>query len=367
MKTMDKVNVLIVGGYGLVGREAAKLLSTNLKVNLFIGGRDIEKAIKTARELNVNSIYIDANDIQSIKDSIKDMDIIINCFIDITKVNVEIAKAAIKFGKKYLDIAGVPVEHLYSIIELDKVAKDNNALLITGLGVNPGIAGLLIKKHAQYFDEVLISDIYFTLGSDFEDISVLSLRGVGQMINIPPKIWDNNNWIKPKQSSLKYQIGLPFNKQIYFSPAMITPDILILPKLYNIKELRFWSGIESLMQSLVFILGIKLGYTKTDKKAEKFLRFLKSIGRNKRFHSELNLTIVSKGLHKGKAKMITNSFYCTEVLATAIAPVIVCEQIIERKYDQSGAFFPIEIVDPIAFVDRLAKSGIHYKEELIDI
>jgi saccharopine dehydrogenase-like NADP-dependent oxidoreductase len=288
--------VLIIGGYGKVGTESAKLLSNYSEIALFIGGRDIEKAKKTAIEYNASPIYIDCDDIHSVEEAIKDKDIVINCFIDIERVNTNVAKTCIKYGKAYLDPAGVPNEHLYSIVALDREAKNGKSLILTGLGVNPGIIGILLQAHAYWFDEVSESNVYFTLGSNFEDISVLSLRGVGKMIGIPPKVYYQNEWVKPMVSDTKIRVELPFHKTIYFGPAMITPDIEHLPNLNKFKEIRIWSGVERLFQSLVFILGIKWGYTETDKKAEKFLRLLKYLGKNKKYHPELNLTLISNGI-----------------------------------------------------------------------
>ena len=359
--------VLIIGGYGKVGSEAAVLLSSLPNSQLVIGGRTIEKAKAVASKFNAEAVYIDTDNILSIEEAVKNADIVINCFIDIDKVNTDVAKTVIKFGKIYIDPAGVPNEHLRAIIALHNEAVAGNALVVTGLGVNPGIIGILLQNHASRFEEVTESEVYFTLGSNFEDISVLSLRGVGKMTSIPPKALVNGNWIKPVQSSKKYFIDSPFRKKIFFGASSFTPDIECIPDLKKVKKLIVWSGIERFLQSMVFIFGIKFGYTKTDKKAESFLKFLNYLGRNKKYHPELNLTILSKGKANGKSYQRKTTFSCTEVKATAIAPVLLCKQLIESEINQKGAYYPVQITNTEDFIKRLADSDIGFTDETIEL
>jgi saccharopine dehydrogenase-like NADP-dependent oxidoreductase len=359
--------ILLIGGYGKVGTEAAGLLSSLPDIQLSIGGRNIEKAKALASKLNADAVYVDTDNILSIEEVVRDTDIVINCFIDIDKVNTDVAKTAIKFGKIYIDPAGAPNEHLYAIIALHHEAVAGNALLVTGLGVNPGIIGILLQNNASRFDEVTESEVFFTLGSDFEDISVLSLRGVGKMTSVAPKMIVNGSFVKPLKASKKQFIESPFNKQIFFGASAFTPDIEKIPELTKIKQVSIWSGVERFLQSMVFIMGIKLGYTKSDKKAEKFLTFLKYLGRNKKYSPELNLTILTKGITAGKPYLRSSSFSCTEVKATAISPVVFCKQLIENGYSQKGAFYPVQIINTDDFIKKLADSDIGFKDETIEI
>jgi saccharopine dehydrogenase-like NADP-dependent oxidoreductase len=359
--------ILLIGGYGKVGSEAAGLLSSITDIRLTIGGRNIEKAKALASKLNADAVYVDTDNILSVEEAVRDTDIVINCFIDIDKVNTDVAKIACKLGKIYIDPAGVPNEHLYAIKALHDEAVAGNALLVTGLGVNPGIIGILLQNHASRFDEVPESEVFFTLGSDFEDISVLSLRGVGKMTSVAPKMIVNGNFVKPLKASKKQYIESPFNKQIFFGASAFTPDIEKISELTKIKQVSIWSGVERFLQSMVFIMGIKLGYTKSDKKAEKFLKFLKYLGRNKKYSPELNLTILTKGITAGKSYLRTSSFSCTEVKATAIAPVVFCKQLIENESSRKGAYYPVEIINSEDFINRLSNADIHFTDKTIEI
>jgi saccharopine dehydrogenase-like NADP-dependent oxidoreductase len=361
---MQEQRILIVGGYGIVGKDVVKILSKHPDFKIYIAGRNIEKAQIAAAANKCDWKYIDVNDNTSIKEALKNINIVVNCFIGMDKINVSVAEIVAETGKKYIDVAGVPLEHQYKIKELDQKAKNSGALLITGFGVNPGIVGILINHHAKLLSDIEKTEVFFTMGSNFNDISVLSLTGIGDLMQIPPQVWKKNNWIDPEDSFKKQYIGSPFNKRLYFGPGAITPDIKRMKSLDKINRIEFWSGIESLWASMILFYGVKKGKTKTKEKATLLLKRLKRIGNRKKYKSDTNLTIRSWGIKGQTQSKAETSFYCTEVFATALAPSIGCSLIYEGKIDTSGAFYATEVVNPSDFVEKLENSNINFNESL---
>ncbi|MEA3497236.1 MAG: saccharopine dehydrogenase NADP-binding domain-containing protein, partial [Bacteroidota bacterium] len=359
---MEKLSVLIIGGYGIVGMEAVKILSALPQFKIFVAGRNVEKAQKVATTYNCDWKYIDVDERASIEVALKDIDIVLNCFISMDKVNVSVAEIVATTGKKYIDVAGLPLEHQYKIKELHEKAKSTGALLITAFGVNPGIAGILLKYHADLLVEVDKTEILFTMGANFDEISLLSLIGIGDLMLIPPKIWKNNELIAPDKSSKKEFIGEPFNKKMYFSSGVITPDISAMEVMHKIKTVEFWSAIERFWISIVLYFSIKRGKTKTKEKASLLLKRLKRIGSKKKYHTETNITVKSFAIKDGKKSTIETSFYCTEVFATALAPSIACSLIYEGGINTTGAFYATEVVNSKDFVSKLKDSNIHFNE-----
>jgi saccharopine dehydrogenase-like NADP-dependent oxidoreductase len=361
---MKEVNILVVGGYGIVGKDVVKLLSAKPQIKVFVGGRNADKAKEVANAYNCEWKNIDVQEKTSVEEAIKDIDIVVNCFISTDTVNISVAEIVVNTGKKYLDVAGVPLEHQYKIKELDAKAKSTGALLITGFGLNPGIAGILLQHHARLLSKVETSEIFFTMGANFDDISLLSLIGIGDLMLIPPKVYFNGAWVSPKKSSNNKHINTPFNKKIYFSPGAITPDLIDIPKSYDIKHIAFWSGIESLWMSMILYFGVKLGRTKTQEKASKLLKRLKKLGSKKKYHDDTNLTVISTGLKNEKQAKIETSFYCSEVYAPALAPVLGCSLIWEGKMEKTGAYYATEIVNANDFIVKLKESNINFTEDL---
>lgn len=361
MKTKE---ILIIGGYGKVGCEVAKMLSVNSQLRIYIAGRNLEKANKVAANLHCESRFIDVTDKQIIEEALIGIDIIINCFISTNSIDSHIPEIVAKTGLKYIDVAGVPEKHLQKIKTLNDNAKKSGALLLTACGVNPGIVGIIIKHHTELLTEVKKTEVLFTMGSKFNDISVLSLMGIGDLMLMSPRIWKNDTLGLPERNSLKTFIGKPFTKNIFFSPAAITPDIIEILNCHRIESMKFWSGMESLWTSIFLYFSVKMGKTKTKEKSAKLLSRLKKMGSKKKYHSDTNLTIKSIGIKNNQTTNIESSFYCTEVFATALAPVITCLLMCNGKLNATGAYYALEVINPDDFISELSNSNIHFKEDI---
>jgi len=356
-------NILIIGGYGIVGTEVVKLLSKTQQFNIYIAGRNTGKAQKAASEYNCNWRYIDVNQRASIDDALQNIDIVVNCFIGPGTPNVAVAEKVVETGIKYIDVAGSPAGHLSQIKQLDVKAKQSGALLITACGVNPGIAGILLKHHFGILDATFKSEVLFTMGADFNDISTLSLMGMGELMLLPPQVWHNNALVKPPKISKKENVGKPFSKKVFFSAGNISDDIIAIADKGKTSSIEFWSGIESFWISTILYFSVKWGKTKTKEKAARLLSRLQKMGNKKKFHSEINITVKSVGIQNNRTTELESSFYCTEVFATALAPVIVCSLIQDNKIEASGAYYATEIVNPQFFVDEMKKGGVNFEEK----
>ncbi|MBL7075436.1 saccharopine dehydrogenase NADP-binding domain-containing protein [candidate division KSB1 bacterium] len=76
--------ILILGGYGNTGRLLARLLLLETDVNLYIAGRNREKALTTAEQLNkeyhtnrVRGIYADASKVNTLKKAFEKVDFVL--------------------------------------------------------------------------------------------------------------------------------------------------------------------------------------------------------------------------------------------------------------------------------------------------
>ena len=356
---MVKKNVLIVGGYGRVGSVLSETLAKESEISMTIAGRDPVKAEELAKKLGSGCCAIDVTDKSSILSAIEDMDIVINCFAGpFTHFNLFLPEIAAERGLHYLDVAG-SYEYAERFLKLNDSAHDNHSILITALGANPGIPGIVFMKFKDTFDEISSCEIYFILGSSLREFSLSSLRELKFMFDVKPLVWDKNQWIEPRKKSKKVYFGKPFDKDIYVG-AWLTRDMLLLPKLANVCDLSVWSGSQDSLQGLAMVMGLKLGLTKRDSSAQLLLNLLKKLGR-KGSISEAFLKLEMNGNAKGVFKKLVIEMHCDESYATALAPAIVCKQICEGRITRHGAFLPPEIVPARDFVDRLSGYDIHLR------
>ncbi|MDP1993948.1 MAG: saccharopine dehydrogenase NADP-binding domain-containing protein, partial [Ignavibacteria bacterium] len=323
-----------------------------------IAGRNESKARELAGKLNAEWRTVDINKEDSILAAFENVNIVINCFSGpFTNSPLQLAELCAKHGIHYLDVAG-SYEFAERVLTLNEIAKKNKSTLITALGANPGLPGIALMSAKKDFDEMDSGRIVFVLGAGFKGISVSSLQELKYMFDVKPLVWDKTQWITPKVVSSKEYVGKPFEQKVYLGVSL-TRDILVIPELTGLKELSFWSGSQSTIQGLALILGLKYGFAKNEKRAKMFLKLLMKLGQ-KNATGDTLLSITINGKKNGEKKKRIIEIYCEENYATAIAPALVCQQIVEKKITEHGAFVAPQVVPSIDFMERLKKYPVNY-------
>jgi hypothetical protein len=345
---MKKTRILIAGGYGAVGEKIAKLLCLRPGVITVVGGRNQKKAALLANQINCDWIYIDLDNPESIASGLKEIDIVINCYIPSDNFPVQLAEIAVRQQVNYLDLSAFN-GYCSRVMQLKALAMENGATLITALGAYPGIPGLVLADAREDFSEIISADFYFTMG-------------VHYMMNVPPLVWNIDQWQKPQVAQTQEPISEPFNKKIFFSPGMITHDLHMIPETMKIEKITYWSGMENLLQGFVFYIGMKMGWARNERKATRFLKLLKFLGKGRKNHPEMALKAIIQGIKDGKLVKRIMEIHGTEDDLTAVIPVLVCDQLINGQINQRGAFTGPQIVNSKALMQSLQDTVPGYKE-----
>ncbi|HPG39896.1 MAG TPA: saccharopine dehydrogenase NADP-binding domain-containing protein [bacterium] len=358
---MSKKSVLIVGGYGTVGKVVSGILAQDERILPVIAGRKGYRAEELAGTLQCSWRTIDINDRESITAALTHIDIVINCFSGpFTHFPLHLPEICARSSIHYMDVSG-SYEYSERFLKLNDCAVNNNATLITALGANPGIPGIALVNAAKSFEVLETGKIIFVLGAGLEGISISSLKELKYMMDIPAVVWNSRQWVKARLQNSKEYIGVPFEKQVYMGLS-ITRDLLIIPAMTGIKELSFWSGSQNTWQGLLMIIGLKWGLTKTERGASFLLNLLKSMGKHS--GSDALIKIDVTGISQGRHLRQTMQLHCEENYATALAPAIVCRQFIDGAIARPGAFVPPEIVPADDFMNRLKSYSVNYSETI---
>lgn len=356
-----KKRILVVGGYGAVGTSVSRHLARDPRVELIVGGRSEEKARALAAEIGGAGRAIDALAPAAGLDAIGGVDAIVNCFIDLDRPSLALAEAAADRGLLYLDVAGIPTTHADAVLALRDRAAASGATLVTALGCNPGIPSLMAMDCRARFETIDDVEFFFALGSRLDGLSVLSLMGVGRLMNEPALVWSEGAWGPQRESSRKRAVGAPFDKQVYFGPAYVTRDLIGVPAAIGAKRVAFWSGIEDTLQGMVFILGVKLGGTKKPERAARMLRWLQALG-GKSCHLESTLEMIAKGTRDGRPATRVVRAAASEEHFTALSPAIVAQQWLDGELPKAGAFVGPDVVPASSFLERLAKEDVRWSD-----
>ncbi|MFE3451783.1 saccharopine dehydrogenase family protein [Nonomuraea sp. NPDC059194] len=131
--------ILVLGGYGAVGREAATALVSHLPdAKVIVAGRDPRKARPVS---GTGLMRVDAADPADLARALDGVDAVLMCAeLD----NARVARACLERGVHYLDVSAS--HHvLAGIEELDDLARKNAATAVLSVGLVPGVTNLLAR------------------------------------------------------------------------------------------------------------------------------------------------------------------------------------------------------------------------------
>lgn len=144
------MRVGIVGGYGHVGRQVARVLVGHCRLRL--GGRDPGQG----RRLNDGQLNgqaeireVDLWDAQSLEAFCSGCDLVINCTGPSYKVLDRVALAALASGADYIDVGGDDLLHHLLPAQLPPGRR-----VVLSAGMLPGLSGLFPKVLAASFERV---------------------------------------------------------------------------------------------------------------------------------------------------------------------------------------------------------------------
>jgi len=207
---MDKT-VLILGGYGIVGKMISKLLLQETEVKIIIAGRNKVKAEKTADELNtefkidrVSAEYANASDISSLKKVFRQADIVVVAS-STSQYTREIAQAAIDVKIDYLDMQ-YSTSKIAELKKIDYEIEKQGCTFITDGGFHPGLPAVLVRYISQHFDSMEKAIIGSVIKINWAGIGVTD----GTYIELLEELKDYNSsfykdgkWRKPSMVSMK--------------------------------------------------------------------------------------------------------------------------------------------------------------------
>ncbi|GAA2368243.1 hypothetical protein GCM10010404_23390 [Nonomuraea africana] len=131
--------VLILGGYGAVGRQAAaELVRDRPGGTVIVAGRDPSAARPVP---GTTAMRVDASDPADLDRALEGVEAVLMCAeLD----NAAVARACLERGVHYLDVTA---SHrlLEAIAELDELAVRRGATAVLSVGLVPGVTNLLVR------------------------------------------------------------------------------------------------------------------------------------------------------------------------------------------------------------------------------
>src|SRR6266545_435422 len=163
----EQNNILIVGGYGVVGQRIAADLAPDYPDRIVVAGRRIEHATHLAAVLGhgTRGRQIDVNDLLSIEAALDGVSLVVSC---IDQREPHLLRAAIAHGLAYTDIT----PHLMQRRPTEAMKTDavrTGARILLGAGLAPGISSMFARLGADRVGDVarVESNVLLSIGDIF--------------------------------------------------------------------------------------------------------------------------------------------------------------------------------------------------------
>lgn len=244
-------SVCVLGGYGIFGSRITKAL-VRYSIPTIIAGRNKNNGLKLQKEIkqqypdaNIQVAAFDAK--KEIKQHLEKLQplLIINTCGPFQNSDYSIARACISLGIHYIDLADGR-DFVNHIDVLDQEAKQNNVMVITGASTVPGLSSAVIEHFKSEFKTIDKLDFGITPGAKTPR-GTATAKSILSYIGKPLKSFPGGKRVFGWQDL--HKVTYPDLGNRWMGNCDV-PDLDLLPKKYNIKQLRFSAGMESGMLHL---------------------------------------------------------------------------------------------------------------------
>lgn len=269
--------IMIIGGYGSVGRIIAQQLGKSFPGKIVVAGRNFKRAEELALANDNRLIPLEFDLFQNHEKSpaISDVKLVVMC---LDQSSTDFVKLCISRGIDYIDITAS-----YSFISKVERLKteSSHSTVVMSVGLAPGLTNLLTQFSRDYFDSLERADISIMLGmgekhgkaaiewtvnqltSEFEVIEKGKLKKVkgftdGLVTKMPEKLGIRKAYrfdfmdqhVLPKSLNIS-----TVSTRLCFDSSLSTGLFAILKKIgfFNILKVRFFKNLFiSMLQKVHF-------------------------------------------------------------------------------------------------------------------
>ncbi len=348
--------ILIVGGYGTVGRRIAVDLAPDYPDRIVVAGRSLEEARQLAAQLGhgVRARRVDVDDPASIEATLEGVGVVVSC---IDQREPHLLRAAIAHGLAYTDIT----PHLMQRRPTEAMkaeAVQTGARILLGAGLAPGISNMLARLGADRVGAVesVVSNILLSVGDVY---GPASRSYIVEEIALPYFVL-----VDGRQQPVRALVGaarVPFPSPIGWRTAYLFPfsDQVFFPETLGARTAfarltlnPAWLG--GLMSALVRLRVPAL----MRRRAGAQERFDRLMGWLQGKYTGLDWYSVVMEVRGSCGFVRASLIGRVQAAGTAIGAAALTRALVEGEVERPGICFAEQVVPPGPFFERLAARGL---------
>jgi len=349
--------ILVVGGYGVVGRMIAMELGDLFPGRVIVAGRCYHRAEELAKTMGMKLIpmELDVNDTKTTTALPEDVRLVIMC---LDSPDASFARNCLHQGIHYVDISA-SYDLLSRVESLDSVAKEHSVTAVISVGLAPGLTNLLAAHCKSRLEQVECADIFVLLGLG-EAHGEAAIRWTIENLNSTFSIRENgkNRFVSSLADGKRTRFPHESNSRMAY--RFNFPDQRVIPGTLGIPSVSTWFCLDSALMTNLFALLSKLGllrllHLKPVREAAirlfKRYRFgsgvfvVKVDARGKMGEKEISCQCTVNG--RGEAR-------CTALIASHVAAHLFSEQF------PPGVHHIEQLFEPARIIAMLQEKGMMY-------
>jgi len=369
---MNPKILLILGGYGGVGRPLARLLLQETDVRLVLAGRTIEKAQAVAAQFNslfegerVEATYADASDMVSLEQAFRGVDFVVVAS-STAKYAKEVATAALEAGIDYLDVQ-YSTRKVRVLKSLSKEIEEAGRCFITDGGFHPGLPAALVHYAAQHFDRLEKAKVGSVIKYDYAGLTVADStvhEFLEEMNDFEPLIFKEGQWKRARMYGMMDYISMDFGREFgrQYCVPMFLEEMRSIPEMYpSLREAGFYVGsFNWFVDWVVFPLAtiaLRIWPQRAIRPMGKLAKWgFRSF--SKPPYGTL-LKVEARGEKDGKAKAMDVTLYHEDAYLFTVIPVAACLlQYLEGSIRKPGLWTQANIVEPNQLMKDMERMGV---------
>ncbi|MGQ9644994.1 MAG: saccharopine dehydrogenase family protein [Thermodesulfobacteriota bacterium] len=379
------VNVLVLGGYGNVGKAiVTKLIQHKDISQVGIAGRNRQKLKALVDSLNQSKCSLHvidfAGEARRLTQLLTGFGIVINAMSH--EYNLSIMKACLETGTNYLDLGGM-FHITQKQLNLNERFSAAGLTAVLCMGACPGISNVLAAYGAKQFDQV--EEFHIRVGSLRPEETRgfnMSIRTLLDEFTKNAVVFENGGHVEVPPLSGRDRFVLPAPVGEVEGFYALHSEVLTLPASFpGVKKVTYRVSFPPVqMRQMEVLLELGFGSTQTIsiKGAEisprEFLTIMLENARTQQpFIDEYKaLQVETRGRTNGKP----GSYSCHTVVGsnralqmnasaiwTSIPASIAVTMIARQEINKKGVFPPERAVDPSRFIEELEKEGIQIHKD----